>query len=229
MTEINAALKSAFDYLSQEEIVIPDDIWAKSLRVRVFKADADDLGAISATYSKAITDALTAYLNGGSVTGPRNAFKRATVEAFGGAFDGGWVDGGADLPADDPALKWFNARVDAEFGFIDLLFEQAKELRSEGDDFTDWIAERARSYTNTLREIWNNARLRAMPNMMVTFDGDDGAESCATCKKLKGKRHKISWFISHDYVPPFGSGLECSKGGLCQHGLMDGKGNWITV
>ena len=72
-----------------------------------------------------------------------------------------------------------------------------------------------------LKEVYNNAKMRAMPNMMVTFDGDDGAESCDTCQKLKGKRHKISWFVSRNYIPPFGTGLECHPGRRCQHYLKN--------
>jgi hypothetical protein len=230
MSDIYTALNKAFDYLIREGTEIPPDIWHKSIAAGIFKADAEDLTAVNASYHDAITEALLQYLEGGSVTGPRNQFKKATVEAFGGALDAGWVAGGGELPPDTSTLEWFNARVEAELGYVDLLFQQAKELRgSEDFDPLAWVNERADGYTNTLKEIYNNAHLRVMDNVMVTFDGDDGAVSCDTCQKLKGKRHKISWFIARDYVPPHGNGLDCAKGGHCQHGLRKDNSEWITI
>jgi hypothetical protein len=199
------------------------------IHTRAVKADGD-LGEINKEYSAAIVRALTSYFEGGSVTGPRNALKRAAVEAFGSAADLGWTDGGGELPFDGEALEWFNARVNAELGYIDLLFQQAKELRKEEDfDPQAWASERAAGYVNTLKEVYNNLRLRVMDNVMVTFDGDDGEKPCDTCKKLRGKRHKLSWFIARNYIPPHGSGLDCSKGGHCQHGLRKDNGEWVTV
>ena len=164
------------------------------------------------------------------MTSPRSAFKRATVDAFGAAFDLGWVEGGQDLPPDAEAVSWFNARVEQEFGFIEMLFQEAKELRKDKEfDFFSWVSARADGYSRTLREIYNAGFLRATRDKMVTFDGDDGAESCDTCQKLKGKRHKISWFVSRNYVPPFGTGLDCHRGGRCEHGLFDDDGNQVTA
>jgi hypothetical protein len=197
---------------------------------RAMKAEGGNLGAINKEYHDAVTAALLAYLEGGSVTGPRNSFRRAMVEAFGSAADMGWTEGGGSLPFDGEALEWFNARVEAEMGFVNMLFQQAKELRGQEDfDALAWASERADGYTNTLKEVYNNLRLRVMDNIMVTFDGDDGATPCDTCKKLKGKRHKLSWFISRGYIPPHGSGLDCSKGGHCQHGLRKDNGDWVTI
>lgn len=230
MTDLNASITTAFKYLSTQ-MDIPSDVWKSAVKARVFvKADSGDLSSISAVYHDAITASLTTYMEGGSVTAPRNAFKQAMVEAFGAAFDMGWQDGGGEPPPDADALTWFNARVDEEFSHIESLFVQAKELRKEEEfDFFSWVTERADGYSRTLKEIYNTAKLMAMKDQMVTFDGDDGAESCPDCQKLKGKRHKISWFVNRNYVPPFGSGLECHPGRRCQHGLMNDKGEWITV
>jgi hypothetical protein len=203
---------------------------AKALTTRSIKADAEDLASISAAYHDEITGVLIDYFGGGSVTAPRNEFNRATLDAFNVSFDAGWVDGGQELPIDEDALSWINARIEQEFGYIAMLFEQAKQLRKDKEfDYFAWITERADGYVRTLREIFNTGKLMAMKDQMVTFDGDDGAESCPDCQKLKGKRKKISWFVNHDYVPPFGVGLECHPGRRCQHGLFNDKGEQITV
>lgn len=220
---------AGIEYLLKHDTNIPNDIWINAARKGLLKASGD-LPSISAEYHREITAALIAYFEGGSIVSSRNKFKRATIEAFGAAFDLGWIDGGQELPIDDNALDWFNARVEAEFGFIEMLFQEAKELRRDKDfDYLSWVSARADGYSRTLREIYNAGRVRAMDDVMVTFDGDDGAESCDTCQKLKGKRHKLSWFVSRNYVPPFGTGLDCHRGGHCQHYLMDDKGRQITA
>lgn len=194
------------------------------------KAESGDLASINAPYHDAITEALTTFFEGGSIAGPRNAFKRATSAAFLDAFELGWAMGGGSLPIDEDALSWLDARLNQEFGYIDMLFQEAKELRKEdGFDSFTWSTARADGYTNTLREIFNVGNLRASKDKMVTFDGEDGAESCDTCQKLKGKRHKISWFVARNYVPPFGTGLECHPGKRCQHYLVDDNGEQVTI
>lgn len=232
MDELRQAIKEALSYLEDNNVDVPIDLAIK-MRVKGIKADyvAGDLSSVNASYHNVITEALGEYFNGASVSSMRKLFKQAMINAFGDAYDLGWTDGGQDLPIDDEdALSWLEARMNQEAGYIDMLFQEAKELRKDEDfDYFSWITQRADGYTNTLREVYNNARLRAMKDQMVTFEGNDGAESCATCTMLKGSRHKISWFVKRNYVPPFGSSLECSKGGHCQHGLMNDKGDWITV
>lgn len=231
-------IPEALGWLADNHIPLPVDLRLALEQKGLLKdpkraamKQAESIEAANQEYHDAITEALTGYFEeGGRVSSYKSQFKRAMVEAFGGVFDLGWMDGGGELPADGDALDWLNARVDAEFGFIDMLFQEAKELRKEEEfDFFSWVTFHADNYTRTLREVYNQAILRATDDVMVTFDGDDGEESCATCQKLKGVRHKISWFVKRNYVPPFGSGLECGRGGHCQHYLEDDKGNQVTI
>lgn len=235
--KLGAVIK-ALNYLSHNGIPLPADLQlaleAKGLlkhfpRQGIKKAESID--EANAAYHDTITSELTTYFEeGGAITSYKNAFKQAVVEAFYDSFELGWQDGGAELPLGEDEISWIEARINQEFGFIDMLFQEAKELRKEEDfDYFSWITQRADGYTRMLAEIYNQGTLRARDDIMVTFDGDDGEESCETCTKLKGKRHKISWFVKRNYVPPFGVGLECGRGGHCQHGLFDDQGNEITI
>lgn len=223
------------EYLQKVAVQIPSIIPLLSDDARVLlgvKAliSGGDLPSINASYHDAITRILTGYYTRGNVTAPRNEFNRAVNDAFNLAFELGWKDGGGGLPIDEAAQDWLNARIEQEFGYVKMMFTQAKQLRKDKEfDFFAWVTERADGYTRTLKEIYNTARLMAMKDQMVTFDGDDGEESCPDCQRLKGKRHRISWFINNNYVPPFGAGLECHPGRRCQHGLMNDKGEWLTV
>ena len=221
---------SAIKYVDANGIEIPRDVRIRARRVGAIKA-GDDLPSINANYHDAITQILTGYFeDGGSITAPRNEFKRSAVDYLGAAFDLGWTDGGQDMPPDVDALNWFNARIEEELGHIETLFVQAKELRGDSEFYYfSWITARADGYTRTIKEFYNAAKMRAMKDIPVTFLGDDGAESCADCQKLKGKRHRLSWFVKRNYIPPFGTGLECHPGGRCQHGLFDDNGNQVTA
>lgn len=231
---MSEAIKQAVNYLIKHGVEISPamkaDIEALSYPPKPAIKSASEFKSINKEYHDAITRSLLSYFEGSGVAEPRKEFKSAALLAMTDVFDLGWTDGGQELPIDEESMTWIEARINQEFGFIDMLFEQIKALRKEADfDYFTWITARADGYVNTLREVYNAGKLRAMDDIMVTFEGDDGAESCEDCQRLKGKKHKLSWFIARDYVPPFGVGLECHVGKRCQHGLMDMKGKWVTV
>jgi hypothetical protein len=230
MTDLAQSIRAALDWCEAEGAVIPLDIYLKARQLGVYKASGD-LPAVGAEYNDRIAEILIGYFEGGgSVAAPRNQFRQAAVEALGSAYDLGWTDGGGAFPMDDEALSWLNTRIEQEMAYIGTLFEQAKELRKEEDfDFFAWITQHAASYARTLRELYNVGRVSAMKDKMVTFAGEDGAESCPDCQELKGKRHRISWFVARDFVPPFGHGLECHPGRRCEHYLEDDQGNPVTI
>jgi hypothetical protein len=224
------AITDALDYVTAQDVAIPADVWALVIRNRALKATGD-LAAINAQYHDAVTESLITYLEGGSLAASKNSFKRAMIEAFGGAWDAGW-DG---KPPTGEALEWFNARTQQELAFIDGLFVQAKELRKdpEADTFA-WATARADGYTATVGNVYDHARIRALGNKMLTFDGEDGSpdnicqRNHGTCVQLKGQRHRASWWIAHDLVPYQGNAAYDCGAWECRHFLRDDDGNRVT-
>lgn len=230
MTELSVSITRAFDYLATQ-IDIPADVWRSAVKARVFaKAKATDLSSISADYHDAITQALTSYFEGASVTAPRNAFNRAMVEAFGAAFDTGWQDGGGEMPPDEDALAWFNPRVDMEFSNIESLFVQAKELKKDEDaDWFAWATARADSYTRSLYSIYNAAIMLAKKNQMLTWHLGATEVHCSTCQGLDGKSHRAKWYIIHDFIPRKpGAAMDCG-GYNCDCRLTSSDGKEVTL
>src|SRR5258706_5046637 len=233
--DLHASITNAFKYLDEKSVEVPLDLSLKALSLGVFKA-ASDLAAINATYHDAITQSLTQYFEGGSLTGPRNQFRKGGNQAFQDSFMLGWQDGGGTLPLDDAALSWLGNRIQEEWTHIDGLFQQAKELRKEKDfDYFSWINDRADGYTGTLVSVYNQGKLRAKPNIMLTFGGADGDQNhiCqsinGTCVKLMGKRHKASWWLAHDLVPyPGNPNYDCGAW-RCRHKLSTDDGNPYTL
>jgi hypothetical protein len=230
MTTFPAAVTDAIAYVSAQDVEVPPDVWALAVQSGALKATGD-LAAINAQYHDAVTESLITYLEGGSLAASKNSFKRAMIEAFGGAWDAGW-DGN---PPTGDALEWLNARTQQELAFIDGLYVQAKELRKdpEADTFA-WATARADGYTGTVDNIYNHARIRALGNKMLTFDGEDGSpdnicqSTNGTCVRLKGKRHRASWWIAHDLVPYRGNPNYDCGAWECRHYLKDDKGERYT-
>ncbi len=162
-------------------------------------------------------------------TSYKSAMKRNVVEAFGPTGEQGYRDGGGEPPLEEDVIDWLTAEQAAELSNVDSLFVSLKVLRDGGEvDAEAEATARAEGYASTLDGIYNKAVLFGAGNKMLTFVGDDGEHSCAVCQSLKGQRHKASWWIAHDYVPPTGSGLDCAPGGKCLHVLEDDEGNQMT-
>jgi hypothetical protein len=233
-----AAVQRALDYLADNNIQLPSELTLQ-LEVKGFRnfvatratKQADDISEINATYHDAITETLTSYFeDGGSVSAPRNEFKKEMSDAFVNAFESGWVDGGQELPLDDDALEWLGARQSQEFGFIDQLFQEAKELRKEEDfDYFSWITTRADGYVATVLSVYNAAVLLAKKNQMLTWNLGGTETHCETCKSLGGQRHRASWYLNRDYIPRKPGAAMLCGGYYCDCTLSDDDGNDITI
>jgi len=229
LPDLKTSISVGLEYLDEHGLDVPPSYIQRAIRVGAIKA-LGDVTAIMTAYHDSLTQILINFFESSKpVTSFKNAFKRAAVIALSNAFDLGFSDGGCGYPGPEDN-NWFNARLEQEFGYIEMLFQEARELRNEPEfDFFSWITQRADGYTRTVKELYNVGKLRCGSDVMVTFDGNDGAESCDTCQMLKGQRHRVSWFVRRNYVPPHGVGLDCHPGRRCQHYLVDDKGKQLTV
>lgn len=192
-----------------------------------------DYSAIRGEYWAKVYDVVYGYLSSANaITQYKNTHKRAMLEAFADAANQGWADGfpmdKEVPPMDETAREMITVEQNAESANIDVLWARLSELRKDGE--FDPISEayaRADGYSKTLDRIYNEFKTRAAGATMLTFVGDDGAESCADCKKYKGKRHKASWWVSHNAVPP-NRDFVC-KGYRCMHVLVNDRGELFTI
>jgi hypothetical protein len=188
-----------------------------------------DYTSIRAEMSGEIHDAVYDYLTGtGNVTAYRSAMALAVSAAYIAAADVAYVEGGGELPLDSDTAAWARGQLDAQLGFIDQLFESLRDLRKEGDvNATAEALARANGYASSLDQLYSEAATRGAKNKMLTFVGSDGKESCKDCKRMKGQRHRASWWIEHDMVPG-SSAYECG-GWQCEHYLETDDGERFTI
>lgn len=204
---------------------------------RIVELALGDYAGVRNEYRTRIFAEIVDFLaNGANVNTKINAAKRAINDAFNSAGDMGYEDGGGTLPLDEDTLSWLNGRRDGEFANVSILFSQLYQTRKDPDfdvaDADDIANTRADGYALTLDGIYSEAKTRGAGNLMLTFGGEDGHTEgfpCPECKKLKGQRHRASWWISRGLIPyPGNSNFTCGTW-QCKHFLFDDEGNLFTI
>jgi hypothetical protein len=190
-----------------------------------------DYESVRAAYHDATYTIVRDYLESSDrSTVYKSAMGRNVVEAFTPAAELGYENAGGELPLEDDANDWLTDAQSIELGNVELLFDSLKQIRDSGEfDAEKEATDRANGYASTLDGIYNKGTMYGLGNKMLTFEGEDGEKSCKDCQRLQGQRHKASWWIEHDYIPPHGAGLECAPGGHCLHELVDDDGEVWTV
>lgn len=128
----------------------------------------------------------------------------------------------AGIPADelteDDALSVIELNAKQQ----DFILSFTSDMRSaRGDkDAEQAILDRVELWAQSVNAAGQAAINSAKENEMVEFGGDDGEESCETCSRLKGQRHRRKWFVSKGLVPEIGNENFICKGFRCQHTLI---------
>lgn len=160
----------------------------------------------------------------GAVTSFRNAAGRALIEDIDAAFHRGYRDAGGEETEDDDEA-WVTAKQSEQRGFMADAFESLKEWRAS-EKFTEGdIQARAELWGGMLDGVYSEGKLRGASNVMLTFDGEDGTESCDDCQRLKGQRHSAKWWTKRDLVRRNGNeNYACGRWKNCQHGFYTDDG-----
>lgn len=191
----------------------------------------EDYDVVRADLSNRLFDAFMGFLSSaGSVTKWRNAARRALVEDVPGAFYRGYEDAaGADAETEPEDERWITAETARQMAFMDYTFEALREIRADESARESDVEARCETWARTLDGIYSEGKLRGAGNVMLTFDGDDGNESCPECQKYKGQRHGARWWIARDLVRRNGNdNYGCGRWEPCQHDLYDDDGEMFT-
>ncbi len=146
------------------------------------------------------------------------------------AYLDGMKDGGVDtertLEGDD--LKAYQDMLREQSKFVSNL---GKTLYREGG-ITDAQANLKADlwFNKSILPFYDEGRVSADANGMYEFAGDDGAESCADCQRLKGQRHRMKDWARKALRPRVDtSAFECG-GWMCKHLLVktteSARGKW---
>lgn len=238
--KLQAAIVNAIDWLREREFALTkQDIHAAMSTLLFMDTDAwerivkqHDIHALAAQYRVAFAGAVAAFLishhNGQTLRDElRNTIHTFLILAF---LTGYRKAGGGEPDTEDQL--WIDARMATEIGFSAAFVASLMDLDTEGKSEAELralAAAKVAGYVATLYAVYNMGLLRGARNVMLTFTGVDGMESCRTCQRLKGQRHLAKWWIERRLVPgePGNPNFEC-KGYLCRHYLETDDGAQYT-
>jgi hypothetical protein len=101
-----------------------------------------------------------------------------------GLVDGGLIGGGADDDDQQAIAQMIKAQSAYVSAFAATLFK--------GDGISDSAATHKSLlwWNKSIKPFYDAGLMSANENEMLEFAGDDGEESCSTCHRLKGQRHR---------------------------------------
>jgi len=191
-----------------------------------------DSAGIRSSYLDAIGDAMLTYLSGDeSLTRFRNSYKRAVLEHFDSMFYSGYVAGGGQISQmSEDDRGWLLAKMNAELGYIDMLFQELKTLRKSQDisqNLAGIAMQHAGMYARALDAVYSEGYARGARGEMGTWQYGS-TEHCNTCAMLNGQRHPLEWFVDRGYIPqqPGSGSLDCG-GWQCQCRIINDQGEQI--
>jgi hypothetical protein len=207
---------------------------------RLIELTLPEYTALRAFYFQTVHAAVFDYLSGeGNIVGFENKIVTAIDAFFPEAANMGWSDGAGEgigkhqadaaLADSAEASTILESLIRAEKSYAASLATRFRGIRSpdSGEVAGSEAAARAEGYARTLDRVYANFKVMAVGGVMLTFDGDDGEESCTDCQRYKGQRHRAWWWVRHDAVPP-NRAFECG-GYKCYHFLRDDQGNLFTI
>lgn len=145
------------------------------------------------------------------------------------AYRDGLADGGVDEEPDESEQDEINTHISAQSeyvtGLADRLFVDEVAFSPE---FADQRAEMW--WKKSVQPMYTAGLASAKGNQLMEFAGDDGGESCNTCIRLKGQRHRLKDWRRKRLVPGEDTdNFECG-GYHCNHKLVAmagaARGNW---
>lgn len=84
-------------------------------------------------------------------------------------------------------------------------------------------------WIDSMRNFGEAGKLYALGNIPLTFDGDDGEESCDDCQRYKGQRHRRNWWAKRGLLERNGNvNYECGRWANCHHDFRNDKGEVIV-
>lgn len=144
---------------------------------------------------------------------------RGAIQRYGKA---AYMDGLKDGCVEDAELTDDDTRKIADIAVYDTQYvtNLVNEMYSE-EGMSGTPDTRAPLWKSTLDQFYYAGIESADKNGMYEFTGDDGKENCATCAKLKGQKHRMSWWVSKELRPGIDhASFECGTWpDHCQHYL----------
>lgn len=186
------------------------------------------IDAMIAGYRSDLGDLVQSLLRGGKRMS-KAQFRRdmkATIKDYAReGFAVAWEEGGGDVK-------------ETEAADVAIIDEWRGEQQGFVDDFADWLTnkdsdldavpDRLDKWALSFQNFCERVKLMAQGDPMLTYDGDDGEESCTQCQEYKGQSHRLSWWEKRGLTKRNGNdNFDCGRWPACQHHFFDGAGKQV--
>lgn len=189
----------------------------------IAKAERKSINEVVRRYRDAFENVLYDAFNGRMSQTLLVAKLAAIIESNAGdAYREGMREGGGDPETDftkeDQSVvdDWISTQIGVLAGFA----QAAVDVRSADDKDTARAAilDRVDMWVEGLNQLGMLGSLNMKGDPMLTYDGDDGEESCTECQKYKGQRHRRSWWEKKGLLERNGNeNFTCGRWDNCHH------------
>jgi len=206
---------------------------ADYLAARYRIVEAKTIGQIVTGYFNRLTSIVKATFKNGDAVSMRQQHKALLKNAARDVYRDGYREGGIDpqeLEPDDRAN--YDEAIDdwiaGQFEFVNQFAKDAAAAKRDKEAQAA-ILMRVEQWAASLQNFGEAGRLAALGNIPLTFDGDDGFESCEDCQRYKGQRHRRDWWAKRGLLERNGNpNYECGRWENCHHDFRDDNGKVVV-
>lgn len=189
------------------------------------------IGQIVKQYDDTLTRLVYDTFRTGDAVDMRRAHRAMMKDLGLKSYQEGMREGGINDP-DEEDTQTANDALDewtsSQFEFVNQFAKDTAAAKKDRDKRAAILA-RIELWVDSLRNFGEAGKMYALGNIMLTFDGDDGMESCDDCQRYKGQRHRRDWWAKRGLLERNGNqNYECGRWANCQHDFRDDKGEVIV-
>jgi hypothetical protein len=201
-----------------------------ALRVALLLSAQKSVNEVTREYDDTLTRFCFDVLLGGDAVDFRRSHKALLRALAPEAYAEGLREGGVDADEqDDDDRATVSGWVDEQVSHVnDFAAWLAGGEPRNSEDKRRELGERVGLWVQSLESLGSMGRASAKANQMGTWRRKGDKDSCDTCVELDGQRHRLKWFLKHNYIPrqPGSESLEC-KGYECECGVYADGGERI--
>lgn len=135
----------------------------------------------------------------------------------------GWLEGGGkadDFEGDDLAVmdEWERDQASYVNDFAAWLASPGEDGKRNSPEKRAALDGRIEAWVSSLINLGDQMKARAKGDPFLTFQGDDGLDSCEECQEYQGQRHKLSWWEKRGLTKRNGNdAFGCGRWDTCNH------------
>jgi hypothetical protein len=192
--------------------------------------DVKAIGAVETDF-KLRFNSVVKEVRDGNVTDRRRAgdILRQIIRTFSyRAYEEGLREGGVFEPPTEDERAEIEAFIKDQSQYVSGLTDVL--IKQDGITDDQFKQKAGQWFGKSIKPMYTAGMVSANANQMMEFVGDDGLESCSTCTRLKGQRHRLKDWQRKELVPQENTeNYECG-GWECQHYLeavaSKARGGW---